>query len=46
MRVNNPDRSPLGIKSRDPAQIPAAFLEIAGDDFLLLQRRAFVTDVG
>ena len=28
MRVNNPDRSPARINCRDPAQAPAAFLEI------------------
>jgi hypothetical protein len=32
MRVSNPDGSPFGIDSCDPAQTPPAFLEIVGDD--------------
>jgi hypothetical protein len=30
MRVNNPDRSPLGIDGRNPAQTPAGSAEIVG----------------
>jgi hypothetical protein len=33
MRVNNPDRVPIGINGWDIAQTPTAFLDITGDDF-------------
>jgi len=32
MRVNNPDRSPVHINSRDAALTPSGFAEIVGDD--------------
>jgi hypothetical protein len=40
MRISNPDRSPLGINGRYPAQTRAAFLEIVGDDFPVLHAHA------
>ena len=33
MRVCNPDRSPLAIQGRNPAQTPTGFAEIVSDDF-------------
>ena len=36
MRVHNPDRFPLDIESRDPAQAPTGFAKSVGDDFLVL----------
>jgi hypothetical protein len=37
MRVNNPDRSPVGINRRDTAQTPPDFPEIVRDDLPLLR---------
>ena len=33
MRINNPDRSPLGINRGDAAPTPTGFAEIVSDDF-------------
>jgi hypothetical protein len=33
MRINNPDRSPVGINRRNAAPTPSGFAEIVGDDF-------------
>jgi hypothetical protein len=33
VRINNPDRSPVGINRRDAAPTPAGFAEILSDDF-------------
>ena len=32
MCVNNPDRLPLKVQGRAPAQAPSGFLEVVGDD--------------
>jgi hypothetical protein len=33
MCVDNPDRSPFKVESRDPTQAPTGFAEIVSDDF-------------
>ena len=44
MRVNDPDRLPVGINCGDAAPTPSGFAEIVSDDFPILHGKSILTD--